>query len=170
MQLAATWDWSWAPPAKGLERRRDLAFYAAVIAPQPATPVAELAQALLTVARRRDRDAFGRLFDHFAPRVKAYLMRLGLDSGAAEDLAQDVMLIVWRRAETYDPAQAGVATWVYTIARNRRIDVARRERRPDFDPMDPALQPGPAPALDCKLSLTETPEPIQLRPPAGTSH
>lgn len=144
MHVAVTWGLS----SKTLERGPRLAFNAAVTAPDSLSPSTALAQALIAVARERDRAAFGRLFDHFAPRVKAYLMRLGLDSGTAEDLAQDVMLTVWRRAETYDPAQAGVATWVYTIARNRRIDLARRERRPELDAAEPALQPEPVPAAD----------------------
>lgn len=143
MEMIAARGW----PTKGLEVRRVLASNAAVTTPDSAPPI-RLANALLAVARDRDRAAFGVLFDHFAPRVKAYLMRLGLDAGAAEDLAQDVMLTVWRRAETYDPAQAGVATWVYTIARNRRIDAARRGARPDFDPEDPSLRPEPTPAAD----------------------
>lgn len=103
--------------------------------------------AIEAVARRRDRAAFAELFGHFAPRVKAYLMRLGSDAASAEDLMQDVMLTVWRRADSYDPAQAGVGTWIFTIARNRRIDALRRERRPAFDAEDPALRPEPpAPA------------------------
>jgi RNA polymerase sigma-70 factor (ECF subfamily) len=104
--------------------------------------------AIEAVARRRDRAAFAQLFGHFAPRVKAYLMRLGSDAAAAEDLMQDVMLTVWRRAESYDPAQAGVGTWIFTIARNRRIDAMRRERRPALDAEDPALRPEPPAAAD----------------------
>ena len=57
----------------------------------------------------------------------------------AEDLTQEVMLSIWRRAHQFDRSRAALSTWVYTIARNRRIDALRRERRPDFDPEDPAL-------------------------------
>ncbi len=85
---------------------------------------------LLAVARRRDREAFGRLFDHYAPRVKAYLRRLGADPQQAEELTQEVMLTVWRRAAQYDPRRATPGTWIFRIARNRRIDALRRERRP----------------------------------------
>ena len=99
------------------------------------------AQALQAIARHGDRQAFARLFQFFAPRVKAYLMRLGADDAAAEDLMQDVMLTVWRRAPTYDPALAGVSTWVFTIARNRRIDALRRVKRPPTDTDEPALVP-----------------------------
>jgi RNA polymerase sigma-70 factor (ECF subfamily) len=93
------------------------------------------------VAEKRDRAAFASLFAHFAPRLKAYLMRLGAEAGAAEELAQEAMIMVWRKAETFDPRQAGVSTWVFRIARNKRIDALRREKRPEFDPEDPSLVP-----------------------------
>ena len=99
-----------------------------------APPFAELVAA---VAERQDRAAFAALFGHFAPRLKAYIRRLGTEDARAEELAQEVMLIVWRRAVLYDPAQASVSTWIFTIARNRRIDDLRRERRPEIDPDDP---------------------------------
>lgn len=82
------------------------------------------------VARDRDREAFAALFDHFAPRLKAWLMRSGAAPAAADDFAQDAMLTVWRKAELFDPARARAATWIFTIARNRRIDALRRENRP----------------------------------------
>src|SRR5690349_22031798 len=83
---------------------------------------------MLAVARDRDRAAFATLFGHFGPRLKAYLLRLGADSGTAEELVQEVMLMVWRRADSFDPALAGAGTWIFTIARNKRIDTLRRER------------------------------------------
>ena len=94
---------------------------------------------LVAVAERQDRAAFATLFGHFAPRLKAYIRRFGMEEARAEELAQEVMLIVWRRAALYDPAQASVSTWIFTIARNKRIDELRRERRPEIDPNDPAL-------------------------------
>jgi RNA polymerase sigma factor (sigma-70 family) len=94
---------------------------------------------LAAVAKRQDRAAFATLFRHFAPRLKAYIRRFGMEDARAEELAQEVMLIVWRRAALYDPAQASVSTWIFTIARNKRIDELRRERRPEIDPDDPAL-------------------------------
>lgn len=93
------------------------------------------------VAEVRDRQAFVALFRHFAPRLKSFLARAGMEAGAAEELVQDVMVQVWHRAELFDPTRAGVATWIFTIARNRRIDRLRREGRPAFDPADPALVP-----------------------------
>ena len=91
------------------------------------------------VAERRDREAFARLFELFGPRIKGYLIRQGADPASAEDLVQDVMLTVWRRAAQFDRNKAAASTWLFTIARNRRIDTLRRVRRPEIDPEDPAL-------------------------------
>jgi RNA polymerase sigma-70 factor (ECF subfamily) len=81
---------------------------------------------MLAVRDCRDREAFGRLFDHYAPRLKAMVMRAGVGSAQAEDIAQDVMLAVWQKAGQFDPARSQVSGWIYRIARNRQIDLARR--------------------------------------------
>lgn len=90
------------------------------------TPGQNAEQLLLRIAKG-DREAFATLFESFAPRVKAYLMRLGSDAAAAEDLTQEVMLAIWRKASQFDPARASAQTWIFVIARNRRIDSLRRE-------------------------------------------
>ena len=84
---------------------------------------------LVRVGRDRDRTAFAELFEHFAPRIKSFLLRLGTDESVAEEVAQEAMIMVWRRAETYDARQSGASTWIFTIARNKRIDRLRRENR-----------------------------------------
>lgn len=81
------------------------------------------------VALRRDREAFAQLFEHFAPRLKAWLMKSGTSAAAAEDFAQDVMLTAWRKADLFDARKARAATWIFTIARNRRTDAFRRDSR-----------------------------------------
>jgi RNA polymerase sigma-70 factor (ECF subfamily) len=93
------------------------------------------------IARHGDREAFAQLFAYYAPRVKGYLLRLGLPSAQAEELAQDVMVAVWRKAATFDRRLASASAWIFRIARNRRIDVFRRERRETLDPDDPTFQP-----------------------------
>ncbi len=103
------------------------------------------------IAARRDREAFRLLFEHFAPRLKSYLMRLGAEPTVAEDVAQEAMVMVWRKAESFDRRQAGASTWIFTIARNKRIDRLRREKRPELDPNDPALVPSEEPAPDRTL-------------------
>jgi len=85
---------------------------------------------ILAVAARRDRAAFARLHAFFHPRLVAFLGRGG--TREAEELAQETLIAVWRKAELYDPTQAGAATWIFTIARNLRIDAARRSGRATF--------------------------------------
>ncbi|MEB8389146.1 sigma-70 family RNA polymerase sigma factor [Rhodobacteraceae bacterium KMM 6894] len=78
-----------------------------------------------------DEDAFAQLFTHFAPRVKAFLMKSGADATLAEECAQDVMATLWQKAHLFDPTRASASTWIFTIARNRRIDALRKSRRPE---------------------------------------
>ncbi|MSP82193.1 MAG: sigma-70 family RNA polymerase sigma factor [Alphaproteobacteria bacterium] len=108
---------------------------------------------LLAVARDSDREAFARLFTHFGPRIKSYMMRQGMGAARAEDLAQDAMLAVWRKAGQFDPGRAAVATWVFAIARNLRIDVLRRETHPEAPPEEAAEIPDPTPAADATSDL-----------------
>lgn len=88
----------------------------------------ELTRLLDAVAQAQDRNAFARLFAYFAPRVKSFLIRSGLADAVAEEVTQEVMIAVWRKASYFDPGRAGASTWVFTIARNRRIDWLRRAR------------------------------------------
>lgn len=93
---------------------------------------------IAAIAERHDRAAFVALFQAYAPRIKGYLIRLG-GGDIAEEMAQEAMLKVWRKARLFDPAKASAGTWIFTIARNLYIDRRRRERRPEFDPSDPLL-------------------------------
>jgi RNA polymerase sigma-70 factor (ECF subfamily) len=103
----------------------------------------EDAALVLRVAEQGDRDAFVELFNRYAGRVKAFLIKGGAAPETADEAAQDVMVSLWRRAGQYDPAKASVSTWIYAIARNRRIDLLRRQARPEPDPEDPLFQPDP---------------------------
>ncbi|MEH6776457.1 MAG: sigma-70 family RNA polymerase sigma factor [Cereibacter changlensis] len=98
---------------------------------------------LLSVRDSRDRAAFASLFRHFAPRVKGFLMKSGASEALAEECAQDVMATLWQKAHLFDPARASVATWVFTIARNRRIDALRKSRRPEPEDLDWGPEPEP---------------------------
>lgn len=93
------------------------------------------------VAGERDKAAFTELFDYFAPRVKAYLRRLNLEDNAAEDLAQEVMIVLWHKAHLFDASKSSLGTWLFRVARNRRIDVVRRDKTGLLDPDEPLLQP-----------------------------
>jgi RNA polymerase sigma-70 factor (ECF subfamily) len=111
-------------------------------------PQEEFARLAARVAVSRDRDAFAALFDHFAPRINGYLQRLGMEAAAAEELAQEVMIVLWHKAHLFDPAKSSLATWLFRIARNRRIDALRRDRSHLLDPDDPALHPQAEEAAD----------------------
>ena len=112
----------------------------------------ELNELVRAVATNGDRQAFAVLFKHFAPRVVTYLVRGGTPAASAEELAQEAMVVLWRKAASFDPARAGVSTWVFTIARNLRIDRHRRangadgadhDSDADLDAQpDPAASPG----------------------------
>lgn len=107
-----------------------------------------LADLVERVAEGRDRAAFLELFDHYAPRLKAFYRKRGADDARAEDMVQDVMIALWQRAGQYDRRQAAVSTWLFTIARNRQIDLIRREQRPDLDPDEPMLRASEGPEPD----------------------
>lgn len=81
------------------------------------------------VASKQDRGAFAELFQHYAPRVKAMMMRRGASSDRAEDLAQETLLRLWRKAGQFDPRRASASAWVFAIARNVSVDLARRDGR-----------------------------------------
>ncbi|MEM7493920.1 MAG: sigma-70 family RNA polymerase sigma factor [Pseudomonadota bacterium] len=100
-----------------------------------------MADCVEAIASSKSRSAFSHVFEYFAPRLKSYLMRLGSDDVGAEEIVQEVMLNVWRKAEQYDRRQASVSTWIFRIARNRRIDSHRRLNKPELDAEDPMLQP-----------------------------
>lgn len=93
-----------------------------------ADPDADADEALLARIAAGDREAFAALFRAYAGRIKAYLIRLGAPGAVAEDLAQDAMVAVWRRAASFDASRAKASTWLFVIARNCWIDRLRRER------------------------------------------
>jgi RNA polymerase sigma-70 factor (ECF subfamily) len=100
---------------------------------------------IAAIAKDRDRNSFVDLFDHFAPRLKSFFLRLGVDKGMAEDLAQEALLCVWRKARYFDPSRASASTWIFTIARNLRVDLARRARDPGrlLHVLEPIAEPIP---------------------------
>lgn len=92
-----------------------------------------LSDMIQAMAARQDRSAFADLFRHFAPRLKAFGIRQGVDATTAEELVQETMLSVWRKSATFDRRRANASTWIFTILRNKRIDMLRRESRPEAD-------------------------------------
>ena len=115
---------------------------------------------IAAIAERQDRQAFVALFEAYAPRVKGYLIRIG-GGDIAEEMAQEAMLKVWRKAHLFDPAKASAGTWIFTIARNLYIDRRRREQRPEFDPSDPLLAPENPDTADGALGLQRNEERVR---------
>lgn len=113
------------------------------------------------MAARQDRDAFADLFRHFAPRLKAFGMRQGVDATTSEELVQETMLSVWRKAGTFDRRRANASTWIFTILRNKRIDMLRRQSRPEFDLDSVAELPSDASSADDDFHAAQTGEIIR---------
>ncbi len=134
--------------------------------PEPAVredlPDADLVRA---VAEDRDREAFAVLFARYAGRVRGFLVAGGLAPNAADDLTQDILIEVWRRAERYDPTRASVATWIFTIARSRRIDTLRRERVFEVEPEEAAAGPSHELRIDHERAEQALHEALAALPP-----
>ena len=125
------------------------------IIPSPVEVQMSFDKMIEAIAQSQDKSAFTKLFEHFAPRLKSYVMRLGADDRTAEEVSQEAMLTVWRKADRFDRRQAAASTWIFTIARNKRIDRLRRERRPEFDPKDPTLVAEAPELADREIERTE---------------
>ena len=113
------------------------------------------------VAERGDRTAFVELFRHFAPRLKAYCVRRGANPVTAEELVQEAMLSVWRKAGTFDRTRATASTWIFTIVRNERIDALRRESRPEIDMQESWGLPDAAESAEEAFGAVEAGEALQ---------
>lgn len=101
------------------------------------------------VRDEKNRAAFAELFAHFAPRVKSFLMKSGASPDLAEECTQEVMATLWNKAHLFDPTKASVSTWIFTIARNRKIDLLRKQRRPEPEDLvwGPQAEPDQADAI-----------------------
>ena len=130
-------------------------------APQASPQALEMNDLLVRVATTGDREAFSRLYGFFGPRVKGYMMRIGATAEEAEDLAQDAMLKVWRKAKLFDPNKASASTWIFTIARNLRIDALRRASKPTLSSDEPALMPDEEPQADAVVERRERDQKIR---------
>ena len=98
-------------------------------------------EALAKVAESQDIGSFKKIFDYFSPRLKSFLMRSGADEAIAEEIIQETMTIIWTKADYYDPKMASPSTWIYTIARNKKIDILRKSRKAILEDIDTAILP-----------------------------
>lgn len=123
----------------------------------PADDAARWSRLIEAVAIAQDRAAFAALFEHFAPRVKMFMLRFGANEASAEEVAQETLLAVWRKAALFDPASVGAAAWIFTIARNLRIDALRREQRggPRDDDTDLEQYVDDSPPPDSRLAAAQ---------------
>ncbi len=114
----------------------------------------------------QDQAAFVELFRHFAPRVKAFVMKSGASETLAEECTQEVMATLWRKAHMFDPSRASVATWIFTIARNRKIDMLRKQRRPEPEdlPWGPSEEPDQADVMTLQQESEKLSEAIAQLP------
>lgn len=110
---------------------------------------------IAAIAADHSRESFALLFGRFAPRVKSYLLKLGARPELAEELAQETLLTVWRKAAYFDPSRASASTWIFTIARNLRIDSIRRQRHPEDLIDEPEMIPPEEVRPDEALSSAE---------------
>ncbi|MDA9659313.1 sigma-70 family RNA polymerase sigma factor [Alphaproteobacteria bacterium] len=97
--------------------------------------------ALAKVAESQDIGSFKQIFDYFSPRLKSFLMRSGAEEAIAEEIIQETMTIIWTKADYYDPKMASPSTWIYTIARNKKIDILRKSRKAILEDIDTAILP-----------------------------
>lgn len=132
----------------------------------PDTQQTQWAELVRRVRDHKDQQAFALLFDHFAPRVKGFLMKSGAHEALAEECAQDVMATLWLKAHLFDPARASVATWIFTIARNKKIDALRKQQRaePEDLPWGPEPEPDQADAMALQQESAILEEAIRALP------
>ncbi len=95
------------------------------------------------------------LFEFFAPRLRAFVSKPGADRSVIEDVVQETFVNIWRKAHLYDPEKASASTWIYTVARNARIDFLRKAVRPAVDLTDPVLAVDPIQNPQQQLSQAE---------------
>ncbi len=115
----------------------------------------------------KDKTAFAELFAYFAPRVKSFLMKSGASPDLAEECTQEVMATLWNKAHMFDPTKASVSTWIFTIARNRKIDLLRKQRRPEPEdlPWGPEPEPDQAEALELQQETEQLGDALATLPP-----
>ena len=85
-----------------------------------------LVEMMEKIKKDRDEIAFSNIFDFLAPKIKTYFMQNGLSTDISEELTQEVMSTIWSKSDKYDPYKSAVSTWVYTIARNKKVDFLRK--------------------------------------------
>ena len=133
----------WGRPGAIVHQKADL------MTPQDAAALVR------AIASGHDRNAFKELYGFYAPRIQTMLLRSGATDEIAEDIAQETLIAVWRKAESYDPERATVSAWMFTIARNLRIDRFRRDKRAQLHNVYELVEPTASPSPDMPLETIE---------------
>lgn len=115
----------------------------------------DFSRCVKAVGTRQDVEAFEALFRFFGPRIRAFMIKRGSDRQSAEELMQETMMTIWKRADQFDPIRGNVSSWIFTIARNAHIDAYRKTGRPQFDPHDPAFVPDEDLPADQKIEADD---------------
>lgn len=132
-----------------------------LLAAKPVIDTERQNELLLRVASLRDKGAFVELFEFYAPRLKSYLMKHGASDSMAEEVVQNTFVTVWEKAEGFNPDKASASTWIFTIARNKRIDLQRREKFIDANVDDAVLDTMAAPETADSYADTDTVEKLE---------
>jgi RNA polymerase sigma-70 factor (ECF subfamily) len=158
--------WAILPPG-----RLENAGWRVAMTAEPRTDAAHWSRLIMAVGRDHDREAFAALFGYFAPRVKTFMRRSGINEASADELAQETMILVWRKAHLFQPSHAGAPAWIFRIARNLRIDALRRERRKGghetidtdaaFRVIEAAFQVEAAPQPDAQIAAAQADKLVQ---------
>jgi len=153
VEIAGTWTPNAAPPPA--IRQRQVRVGAAMHDDDGTVIKDDPADWITAIAMREDRAAFAALFAFYAPRIKTMLMRAGASADSGEDIAQETLLTVWRKAAYFDPSRASAAAWIYTIARNIRIDRLRQLQRAKLYALQETIESEEPERPDAALSSTQ---------------
>ena len=107
--------------------------------------------AMVTALKSGDQSAVEQLYDRYSPILYAVALRVLGDSGAAEDVMQEVFLQLWRNPGAFDAARGSLGAWLSVITRNRAIDCLRK-RRPETDLEEVVVSVAPDLASDADRS------------------
>jgi RNA polymerase sigma-70 factor (ECF subfamily) len=128
---------------------------------KPAENAQEMIACMALIADKRDRAAFMRVYEYFAPRVKSFLIGRGLNQATADDVLQEAMLAVWEKAHSYKSEKAAVSTWIFTVARYKYIDRLRRDGRQKTDSDEPDLRASDLPVSDDEVLQEQRQDAVQ---------
>ena len=97
---------------------------------------AKIIELVKQISEDRNETAFSEIFDYIAPKINAYYIKNNLSIEQSEELTQEVLSTIWLKAELFDPEKSKFITWSFTIARNKKIDFYRKNKKNDTNEED----------------------------------